>query len=318
MTSRVLLVVCALGSGLAAALPRPALAGRTARGTPPALDERALGGGVVRLRSPASPMIFLPASSFLMGSSPTDVLDATADCAKQPLAHLCSESLFSNELAQHRVTLSAYWLDRHEVTVADYRRCVELRRCDAPPFSQGGRRFEDSRFPVSLVTFEDAERYCQFRGARLPTEAEYERAARGAEGRRYPWGNLFNAHVANHGRLGLDTTDDVDGYAELAPVGALPAGRTREGFLDLAGNVAEWTADRYAPGYPEGDAIDPRGPTSPTASGERVVRGGHYAQAAPWLRGAARSAADPGVRRPHIGFRCARSAVRREAKLGDE
>jgi formylglycine-generating enzyme required for sulfatase activity len=161
------------------------------------------------------------------------------------------------------------------------------------------------------VTFEDAERYCKFVEARLPTEAEFERAARGVEARRYPWGNLYNAYVANHGRFSLAPTDDRDGFEEAAPVGAFPQGRTPVGFLDLGGNVAEWVSDRYAIGYSEGDAIDPQGPTSPPAGSERVLRGGSYTSAGPWLRGAARISAEPATRRPFIGFRCARSAVRR-------
>ena len=87
----------------------------------------------------------------------------------------------------HEVHLSPYWLDRTEVTVRAYARCVQLRRCKAPPFAQGGKRFDRPEYPASLVTHEDALAYCRFRGARLPTEAEYERAARGEKARRFPW-----------------------------------------------------------------------------------------------------------------------------------
>jgi formylglycine-generating enzyme len=273
--------------------------------------ERALGGGVVRLRAPRSEMIKLRASSFFMGSTVPDVLEAVAECAREPHGHRCKEELFANELTRHRVRLSAFWVDRTEVTVSDYRRCVELRRCAPIPYSEGARRFDRPSYPVSLVTHGEATEYCRFRGARLPTEAEFERAARGVRGRRYPWGNVYHSRAANHGRLGLDRTDAADGFAELAPVGSFPAGRTPDGFMDLAGNVAEWVSDRYAPGYAEGPATDPRGPQSSGATGERVVRGGSYSSAGPWLRGAARDSAEPNSREPWLGFRCARSALRR-------
>ena len=116
----------------------------------------------------------------------------------------------------------------------------------------------------------------------------------------YPWGNLFNSRAANHGRLGLDQTDASDGYAELAPVGAFPAGRTPEGFLDLSGNAAEWVEDPYTEDY--GGAVpDPNQPAL------RTTRGGHYLSAGPLLRAAARQPQDPDARAPFIGFRCAKS-----------
>lgn len=253
-------------------------------------------------------MLKVAASTFRMGSTIADVLGAVADCAREPLGHRCREELFSDEMEAHLVTLDAFWLDRTEVTVAEYAHCVRLGRCRPIPFSEGARRFDVPSFPASLVTWNDARDYCRFRGARLPTEAEFERAARGAAGRRYPWGDLWNSRAANHGRLGLDPTSARDGFAELAPVGSLPAGRTPDGFLDLAGNVAEWTADRYATSYPSDPVKNPTGPASGSAGSERVVRGGHYSQAPPWLRGAARGRAEPGHRSPTLGLRCAKSA----------
>ncbi len=273
--------------------------------------ERALSGGVATLRAPASTMIRVPKSTFYMGSTPTEVLEAVLECTREPLGDRmrCNEMLFSNEMPRHKVTLSAFWLDRTEVTVAAYQRCVALHRCRPVHFSQGATRFDRPDFPMSLVTWQDADDYCRFRGARLPTEAEWERAARGVAGRRFPWGNLYNSHVSNHGRLGQSPTDPGDGYAELAPVGSYPSGRTPDGFLDMAGNVSEWVADRYADSYPEGAAVDPRGPKS-SPGGDRVIRGGSYESGVPWLRGASRREAEPNVRRPWLGFRCARTDKR--------
>jgi len=259
-----------------------------------------------------------------MGSSEEDVLEATLECQRDGAAAGpaptqrrawpgCREEVFTVELGRHRVRLSAYWLDRTEVTVAAYARCVALRRCQPPPFAQGARRFDKPTYPVGLVTWQQAAAYCQHRGARLPTEAEFERAARGVVRRKYPWGNLYNSRASNHGRAGWARSDARDGFAELAPVSSFPAGRTPDGLLDLAGNVAEWVKDNFAPGYPAATVVDPQGP--PAASRglgvrAKVIRGGNYRSPAPLLRGAARIPADPTARTPGIGFRCARSGAR--------
>jgi formylglycine-generating enzyme required for sulfatase activity len=269
--------------------------------------ETALSGGFKVLRARGSLMIRVPASEFVMGSTSPEIIDATVLCEHEPLATSCDERSFADESLAHRVRLSGYFLDRREVTVADFEACVRLGRCKPPPFEQGARRFRQPNFPVTLVTWDDAQAFCAFRGARLPTEAEFERAARGSAGRRFPWGQLPNARLANHGRLGIDLTDEIDGYSELAPVGSFNAGRTPDGFLDLAGNAAEWVQDRYATQYADAEQIDPQGPDAAQATSARVVRGGSYESPMAWLRGAARGAYLPSERRPSIGFRCARS-----------
>ena len=287
--------------------------------TPP---EQALTGGLVRLRAPRSTMIRVAASRFSMGSTEADVMTALAECRAgrtdsrgRPRTarawSVCREERFQIELHQHSVTLSSYWLDRTEVTVAAYEQCVRLRRCLPIPYAQGAARFSRGSFPVSLVTHERASTYCKFRGARLPTEAEFERAARGVTGRRFPWGNLFNHRACNHGRLGWTTTDARDGFAELAPVGSFPSGRTPDGFLDLAGNVAEWVSDTFAVAYPKKPRTNPTGAGLNSSTGVKVVRGGGYDSPPPLVRGAARDAAEPSTLRPTLGFRCARSAAPR-------
>lgn len=273
--------------------------------------------GVIRLESPVTGMVRIPAGAFQMGSDESEVLAALADCVREAYGHRCSPTLFSNETPRHRVQLSSYWIDRFEVSVADYERCVAIGRCSERPVSDATRRFDRADFPVSRVTWNDAAGYCAQRGARLPTEAEFERAARGLRERRYPWGNLFNVWAANHGRFGWDATDATDGFAELAPLGSFAAGATPEGIHDLAGNVAEWVADRYSPTYDAGQVSDPRGPGI-GGSNLRVVRGGSYAQARFRQRGAARAFAEPGERRSTLGFRCARSALGRRGGGGSE
>lgn len=248
-------------------------------------------------------MILLPRSTFSMGSQPIELQLVMETCKREPRGTQCDGRFFSNELAQHQVTLSSYWLDRTEVTVLEFTRCADAGVCDAPPFDQGGGRFERDDYPVSLVTWNDAQTYCRWAGKRLPTEAEWERAARGVAARRFPWGEHYATRRANHGRFAPDATDSSDGYLELAPVGSFPDGRTPDGFDDLAGNVAEWTADSYEDAYEAMPVTDPKGPSF---GAYKVVRGGSYQDAMPWLRAASRSFRPPSTRDTAIGFRCAK------------
>ncbi|MBN2195913.1 MAG: formylglycine-generating enzyme family protein [Polyangiaceae bacterium] len=284
------------------------------------LATEALTGGIARLRAPVAEMIRVPRSSFRMGSTVFEVVEAAASCQRSSARprrwttpddeNPCQEARFAVELERHQVTLSSYWLDRVEVSVAAYRRCAELHRCAPLPYHAGGERFERPELPASLVRWKDAQAYCWFRGARLPTEAEFERAARGVGGRRFPWGETFHRAASNHGRFGWDRSSLADGYAELAPVGSFPAGRSPEGFLDLSGNVAEWASDLFTAPYSSTRAVDPKGPPNalmPGASSARVLRGGSYQDPAAYHRGAARVPEDGNARSPSYGFRCARS-----------
>ncbi len=267
----------------------------------PTADEELLPGSerIVTLRSPGTPMVKIPGGAFVMGSTPDEVVAALAQCAREPLGHRCTEETFANELWRRRVRLPSFYIDRTEVSVAAYARCVAAGRCDPAGYENGAGRFARPDLPVTFVNHDDAEAFCRFRNARLPSEAEFERAARGRSGRTFPWGNLYNSRASNHGRLALMPNEPDDGYAELAPVGRFPAGRTPEGVLDLAGNVAEWTAERYRERY---DDKNPRG------ADVWVVRGGSFESAAPFLRGAARRGVSRGTVSPSIGFRCARSS----------
>ncbi len=270
--------------------------------------------GIVELHAPGPAQILIPAGSFLMGSTEDDIKYAIALCRTEPRGDDVCERLFVNEIEAHEVTLSSYFVDRTEVTVSAFHRCVELGRCAEPPYASGATRFARPDFPVTLVNWSDADQYCRFVGGRLPTEAEWERAARGPAGRRFPWGNVYNKNLANHGSFALDDTDDGDGFAELAPVGSFALGRTPDGIDDMAGNVEEWVADALddASQYPKTSEVNPRG----TGAGVfRLARGGAYGAykgamggigaGAPWLRGAARGfphlASD---RQTFRGFRC--------------
>ena len=247
---------------------------------------------VLRLRVARSPAVYLRPLAFEMGSSDEEVLAALVRCKREPLPDRCDESTFASETPPHREHVAGIWMARTEVTVAEYARCVAVGRCAPAGFEGGGQRFQRPTLPVTLVTFDDAKRYCAFRGGRLPSEAEFESAARGPMRRRYPWGQAYHPKLSNHGRLGVDASDASDGFAELAPVGSFPDGATPEGILDLAGNAAEWTLDAFTPDY-----------GSPPI-GERAVRGGSFASSAAFLRGAARVGKSPETREPTLGFRC--------------
>lgn len=248
--------------------------------------------GLLALRSPASSAVYLRPLTISMGSTEEEVLAALLRCKRDTLPERCDETTFTAEVPVHRERVAGLWMQRTEVTVAEYARCVAAGRCAALSFDGGAQRFQRPSLPVTLVSFDEAKSYCAFRGGRLPTEAEFERAARGAQRRVFPWGFGFHGKLANHGRLGVDPTDPSDGFAELAPVGSFPGGATPEGILDLAGNAAEWTADAFTPAY----GLPP--------THERSVRGGHFASAPAFLRGAARLGKPPGAREPMLGFRC--------------
>jgi formylglycine-generating enzyme required for sulfatase activity len=220
-------------------------------------------------------MVFVPAGQFIMGS---DASDPEADPDEKP---------------QHTLQLDAYWIDRTEVTNAMYRRCVEAGGCTAPMHSSHYSITKYADHPIGGVTWFQAGEYCIWAGRRLPTEAEWEKAARGTDGRLYPWGN--------------DAPDDkllnfAGNMGDTSAVGSYPVGASPYGALDMAGNVWEWVADGYdANYYAHSPTTNPPGGNS---ANQRVVRGGEWGADARAVRSANRFWAFPG-RNDTDGFRCA-------------
>lgn len=203
----------------------------------------------------------------------------------------------TDERPARRAFVAAFELDRTEVTVGAYRRCVARGVC--APVSLPA----DDTLPVTGVSWHEARRFCRLGGGRLPTEAEWERAARGDDGRRFPWGDAPSCEKANHGSWKGEGLCGRENPGRPEPVGRRPAGQSPFGALDLAGNVWEWVADAWSP-RPARGARNPRGP----ARGARqVVKGGSCCSELLEPRAANRAAFPASYRDEDIGFRCAYS-----------
>ena len=241
-----------------------------------------------------APLIHIPAGEFAMGAA----------AGQDDLA-------LAEERPQHLIYLSEFWMEQTEVTNARYQVCVAEGACAAPKKLDSRTRSSYhnhpgyANYPVVNVTHEQAGAYCQWAGGRLPTEAEWEKAARGAEGRLFAWGDQFpNSLLTNFNAIISDT----------AEVGSYPQGATPEGLLDMTGNVWEWVADWYDQGryrkavvataepggLPKGDA-DPTGPASGT---DRAVRGGGFMSETQFVRASNRWNRPPEAYHHAVGFRC--------------
>jgi formylglycine-generating enzyme required for sulfatase activity len=246
--------------------------------------------------------------------------------------------LFKDATPARDVFVSAFELDRFEVTVARYRACAAAGGCDVGALLSSDDRFIADAWPMVNVTWQDAVDYCAWVGKRLPTEAEWEKAARGGDGRRWPWGNQSRADGANHGRLEVDAmtrthnyvtnggkttgwnyvADASDGAEFAAPPGQLVWGESPYGAFDMAGNVAEWVADYYwdgevggviEGGYSDLGDVDPLRISPRVAGDYRVVRGGSWVEPALLSRVYARTRSEAETRSFSRGFRCARDVT---------
>jgi formylglycine-generating enzyme required for sulfatase activity len=200
---------------------------------------------------------------------------------------------------RREVYTDAFYMDKFEVTTARYARFMKATGSARPP--EGWDEIDPERaaqLPVTGVGWHDANAYCRWAGKRLPTEAEWEKAARGNDGRLYPWGD----ETPSPGRANFANTSPKAYDGGLAAVGAHPAGRSPFGVHDMAGNAAEWVADWYAEGFRRGDTRNPQGPP---AGQSKVVRGGGRFDPGPRIAVTRRYHASPDQRLEDIGFRCA-------------
>jgi formylglycine-generating enzyme required for sulfatase activity len=245
-----------------------------------------------------------------------------------------AKDALENEKPSHNVSLNAYCIDLYEVTAKEYKSCSDIGKCrrvtnevEWPKITAAEKKLyaplcnfgkpEQDEHPINCVSFEMAQTYCKATDKRLPTEAEWEYATRGPDGRVYPWGD--EAPTAKHlNACGKECVawgaahatalralyPEDDGFAATAPVGKFEAGRSRFGPYDVVGNVWEWVADFYAP-YTADEKKNPQGPES---GEKKVIRGGAWnGSFATWLRPSFRYAQDPNALSHGIGFRCAKS-----------
>jgi formylglycine-generating enzyme required for sulfatase activity len=260
-------------------------------------------------------MILIPAGPFSMGSTQADIEAAYEMCEIALSREECVQQGFESEMPQHNVVLNSYYIDQFEVTNGQFAAFLNdmgnQTEGGAPWLDagdenvrlalQGGtwqlidRAFSDH--PVTEVTWYGARAFCAWREGRLPTEAEWEKAARWdpdtGESSLYPWGiELPGATLANHsGNVGKTTS-----------IGSYPGGVSPSGVYDMAGNAFEWVADWYAPDY---YAVSPElNPPGPDDGLQKVVRGGSWGDFAFLIRASNRGLLAPNVAFNFIGFRC--------------
>ncbi len=222
--------------------------------------------------------IFIPEGNFLMGEG-REIIGVDQDNAPE-----------------HAVYLDAYWISQTTITNAMYQQCYQAGMCRQPIRQELNPHYYDPAFanhPVVYVIWNDAEQYCEWSGGHLPTEAQWEKAARGTAGRLYPWGDYKpNASLANIGG-DLDST---------VPVGSYPRGASPYGVLDLGSNVREWVADWYQPNYLGESNVNPTGPETGDV---RVLRGASWFDPLRYARVTSRLYHEPDSAGWNRGFRCA-------------
>jgi formylglycine-generating enzyme required for sulfatase activity len=225
-------------------------------------------------------MVFVPAGKFRMGS----------------------ETAYDDEKPVHEVYLDAFWIDKYEVSNAHYAQCVAEGTCSRPLSVEshsrdsyyGNPTYDD--YPVIKVIWTQADDYCRWVGGRLPTEAEWEKAARGTHARKYTWGDTApSCSLANFGGL-------FGCVGDTSAVGSYPAGASPYGAMDMAGNVWEWVADWFGEDYYSKSPL--QNPSGPVSGEYRVLRGGSWFNTELGVRSARRSWNDPNSTNFVIGFRC--------------
>jgi formylglycine-generating enzyme required for sulfatase activity len=196
---------------------------------------------------------------------------------------------FENESPEHSVYVDDFWIYKSEVSNKQFRKCIDADICAGNP-----EDYPRDNFPAVNINWYQAQAYCQWTGGRLPTEAEWEKAARGTDGQTYPWGeSSTNCDLANYSAC----------VGSSMPLGSYPDGVSPYGALDMVGNVWEWVADWYEADYynQENNTINPQGPEE---SGKKVLRGGSWGSSIWTTRATSRNWFHPDFSSIAIGFRC--------------
>jgi formylglycine-generating enzyme required for sulfatase activity len=259
-------------------------------------------------------MVFIPGGTFQMGSTQAEIEEAIELC--QEHYYICNRWYYERESPIHSVSQDSYWIDQTEVSNAQYRLCVDAGECAEPLTCQKGEpTFDDlnqTNHPVVCVNWADAQNYCHWVGARLPSEAEWEYAYRGEQRLIFTWGNEFDGSNLNYcdencSQTHTDARFD-DGFAQTAPVGSYPSGMSWSGVYNLSGNVSEWVSDWFG----EYTAEDVANPSGPSTGDKKMLKGCSWFYHPTYCRGAARPAVNPDTRFDYLGFRCVTSVVDNE------
>jgi len=234
------------------------------------------------------PMVLIPGGEYVVGS----------------------DSGEANERPAHRVRVKPFYIDRYEVTNEMYGEFIRDAGYPPPLRWKPDSTFwpEDAKLPATWISWHDANAYARWRGCRLPTEVEWEVAARCSTGLAYPWGN---EPALPSGEVPANVDGNDDGYRfGPAPVGSFPKGRSCWGVDDMAGNVWEWLADWYLPAaYQDSTQRASAAAVSDSLFGQRVIRGGSWFDPISFARTTRRTGFDPNFKSDIIGFRCAREAL---------
>jgi iron(II)-dependent oxidoreductase len=258
-----------------------------------------------------APMVFIPAGEFRMGSAQEQIHSFLKDFDGVPF------EAFQAEIPQRQIALDAYYIDQYEVSNRLYRRFIEATGRTSPKF-WGDERFHQPDHPVLGVTWYEANTYCTWAGKRLPTEAEWEKAARGAQGYSYPWGNNWDHNRTNTASYWAGKSfPSIVKWAEWMEtalerrkagpleIGKFSSGVSPYGVHDMAGNVSEWVFDWYTTYDSQPTLIhNPKGAGSGTM---KVHRGGSWSVSSIFARSAYRARENPEMRSPYIGMRCAKT-----------
>ncbi len=273
-------------------------------------------------------MVYIPAGEFTMGQT-----DEEKRWLIKKLGQKDYDEYYKDETPNHKVFLDGYWLGKHEVTVKQFQKFVQdsgyktQAEKEDGAYTWTGKKWEkraninwktpgfsqDENNPVVCISWHDAVEYCRWlskdKGLKfnLPTEAQWEKASRGADSRKYPWGShdpfYKDQWYGNYAANDSWEKRGEDGYEYTAPVGSYPAGASPYGLLDMAGNVWEWCSDWYKSDYyKDSPTENPKGPSS---GSDRVLRGGSWDSDAGYVRCACRTGLDPANRGDFVGFRLA-------------